>query len=377
MKINLKERNFLNLGYILNYFLPSYIFFICYILGEKSLSVNLAIIVSLNQLLIFSMSAHKRNLFLSKLELNNLSKTIIQRLLLSMIIIFINIIFLKYYFKFNFEDKYLYLFVIFLILSVWIKELIIFLFEKINQETYKFFFLLEIIILFFLLIFVILEYVSILLHIKIILIFNLIFIFVNFKNLIKFRDLNTEYNKYTNENYWFYFSSLSISISAFILRILIEIYYESSLAADYIIIFAIGSLMSSIFINSFGIKIILNHKFMPKIFKLNLYMYFFSGVIFFIINLYDNSIIPISKILWPTLFGSLIFFASQKIRLRYFVEKKFIIKIMKKDILLSIIQILLFFVILVINKNLMNFYYLIISFISIYLYYFFNYRKIS
>ena len=48
-------RNYINFSYIINFFFPTYIFLLLYIVGKENFSLNFALLLSINQFLIFSL----------------------------------------------------------------------------------------------------------------------------------------------------------------------------------------------------------------------------------------------------------------------------------------------------------------------------------
>ena len=58
------QYNCRNFSDISNFFLPTFIFMLLFLSGNQNYSIDASIIISLNQVLIFSLSAHRRNYIL-------------------------------------------------------------------------------------------------------------------------------------------------------------------------------------------------------------------------------------------------------------------------------------------------------------------------
>ena len=116
------KNNYRNFSYISNFFLPTLIFMLFYLSGNQSLSIDASIIISLNQVLIFSLSAHKRNYILGFNKFKNALNIILSRTFISIILIIINIIVLKN-FNILFEFNNFYIFILLIIFISWIKEI--------------------------------------------------------------------------------------------------------------------------------------------------------------------------------------------------------------------------------------------------------------
>ena len=170
---------------------------------------------------------------------------------------------------------------------------------------------------------------------------------------------------------------MSIALSAFLIRLIIEYNFSYNEAADYIFIFSICSLLSSIYVNSLGINIEVNKLFIPNYFKTLIFLYIMCFLILLFSFIKNIFLFDISYVLMMSLLGSLIFFYSQKIRLKFFSQTKFIKKILFKDIILSSFQLLLIIMIVMLKKNLISYFYLIFSLFSYFLYAFFNFKRIK
>ena len=378
MNFKINKKQTFDISYIINYFLPSYIFILSYILNEKLLSLNIAILVSLNQLILFSFSAHKRNLFLLSTYKNNFLGTIYNRLVIAIIVLIIDFLFIKFYLDFSISNSVIYFCIIILMITVWIKEIFLAFVQLINFEKYYYILITEV---FLLLIFTLLsfykaEYIFYLINILIL--FNFVILIFLIKKIKNNYDNNLlDKNNLDIDENWFYLSSLSIALSAFLIRLIIENNFSYNEAADYVFIFSICSLLSSIYVNSFGINIEVNRLFIPNYFKTLIFLYILCFLIllfFFIKNIFLSDI---SYVLMVSLLGSLIFFYSQKIRLKFFSQTKFIKKILFKDIILSLFQLLLIIMIVMLKKNLISYFYLIFSLFSYFIYAFFNFKRIK
>lgn len=371
--ISILNKDFFNFSYIFNFFLPSYIFLITYIVGYKSLSAEYSVILSFNQLILFSISGHLRNYFLSDLKNNN-DKNILFRIIISLIFIifqFYTISILHLSFK---EIYYYYIFII-AINTAWIYEIVISSFEK-NFQNFKYLFYFEVILLLIHFFCVFIDYkISLFILLFIILkklIFTFFLIFKIDKNLI------LENKKENSVFKYLFLSTFFITLSSFLIRIIITKNFDIEVSANFIFCFAIGSLLSTLYVNSLGINLVTKKRFYPYYFKLLISFYILSFFISLLFMFLKNIPIDYSLLLiWvPTSIGALVLFKAQEKRLKFFVEKYFLKKILTKDIILSILQIILCYLIVIYLKNYFSYFFLISSVLSFIVYFFFNYEKI-
>ena len=123
-----------------------------------------------------------------------------------------------------------------------------------------------------------------------------------------------------------FLSTFFITFASFIVRLFIIDNYAIDIASDYIFCFSVGSLLSTLYVNSVGVNLLVNRKLYPLYLKFLISLYFISILLCtFIINFVDSNLISI----WlPTAIGSLVLFKAQEIRLSFFIDPLFQNKIL-------------------------------------------------
>lgn len=253
-KINLKIFNskknieIQSLGYGLNLFLPTFVLISSSFFREYVLAAELGIIIGTNIIFTQIFSANLRSIIISKNNSDNIYSYLVFRLIISIFIIIINIvIFLNY----NFINTLILIQITLLIVIQWMCELIL-TFYELKNYTKKF---LQYCFISF--IFIILILVSFLYNLSIIFIlvfFNLLLILFLINSIYKINRKKLFLKKifFNIIKSSSFFSSLSISLSNLVWRILIISFCGKILAGIFFSSFALGSLPGTLFNNSFG-----------------------------------------------------------------------------------------------------------------------------
>ena len=206
--------------------------------------------------------------------------------------------------------------------------------------------------------------------------FFVIYSIIRIKNHYKNEQLSSNVE---NKVSIYYLSSFLVAITNLILRLSISNDLSTEMASTLIFCFSLASMPSTLYLNSIGINILIYRKFFPTYFKIIIYIYtiiFFYTVIenIFNINLFFNS--NFYETLFFSFLGSFILLKSQIIRLKQFINKNYTNKVMKTDVVLSIIQIFIIILVSLFFKNLYIYIFLVFSILSIFIYTFFIVNKI-
>ena len=377
-------RNYINFSYIINFFFPTYIFLLLYIVGKENFSLNFALLLSINQFLIFSLSGHMRNWLLSNQEVQRLNITILERIIIITSILIINFFLINFFFNFNESNIYYFVFIL-VILFCWIKEIFI-AYLQIKKINFQ--------ILFYIDCFVILIFTSTTLYdFNLFLIpiicycgLNLIFfifltkkIFLNYKHDISNPLKKNLYNFDKKDLKYFYFSTTALSFSNFLIRYLISTFFDISNASTLVFCFSIGSMPATLYVNTVGINLVNRRKLIPNYFKIILCIYLF--ILFFSLsNIFYFDFSYFTEFFYIALFfsssASFIFLLSQVVRLKKFVQNNLVKNVLKNDIVYALLQILIAIFIIYFQKNLLVFLIFIYSILSYIIYEFFIIKRI-
>jgi hypothetical protein len=266
-----KEKNIeiQSLTYGLNLFIPTFILILSSLFENYELTAELGILIGVNVIFTQIFSSNARSLIISKESQISFQSFILFRILISVFVLALNLIIIKYY---EFIYSYLLFQLSILIVLQWLNELILTYFEinKKNKEIYSYLF----IKVFFLTI-IIINFLFFQNLFDIILIFNLLLFlfFIKYYFEIK-KKITYQYSilkifKNSLSSLSFY-SSFSISFANLLWRIFIIMFCGKILAGIYFAGFAIGSLPGTFFNNSFGPSMIKkNFKFKKIINLLN------------------------------------------------------------------------------------------------------------
>jgi hypothetical protein len=326
--------------YGLNLFIPTFILILSSLFENYELTAELGILIGVNIIFTQIFSSNARSLIISKKTQLSFQSFILFRILISIFVLIINVIIIKY---FKFIYSYLLFQLSILIVLQWLNELILTYFEinKKNKEIYSYLFLK----VFFLTI-IIFNFLFFQNLIGIILIFNLLLFlfFIKYYLIIKKKVAN-QYGilkvfKNSISSISFY-SSFSISFANLLWRVFIIMFCGKILAGIYFAGFAIGSLPGTFFNNSFGPSMIKKNFKLKKILNLFNIMFIILMICLFIyiiktyqnifINNFDTQIICT----FLSLLGSFLMIKGLYFR-QYLIQKtKYQSKVFKTDILYS------------------------------------------
>ena len=237
-----------SITYGLNLFIPTLILIISSLFKNYEFSAELGIVIGLNIIFTQIFSANLRSIIISKNNTNNIYSNIIFRLFISFIALLVNIIIFYKYSFFYFE---ILLQIVILISIQWLYEIILTYYE-IKRDLKKFLNYLFLCLIF-----------SIVIIISFIFQFNFLYVLIFFNTLyliflvFGIFKLNRKLNPISKIFFDLikssaFFSSLTISLSNLIWRILILSLCGKVLAGIYFASFAIGSLPGTLFNISFG-----------------------------------------------------------------------------------------------------------------------------
>ena len=259
-----------SLVYGFNLFLPTFVLIISSLFKEYSLAAELGILIGINIIFTQIFSANLRSIIISKNNTDNIYSHIVFRFLIAFFVLFVNIII---FYNYNFTYFEILSQITILILIQWQCEIILTYYEIKNNKK-KFFQYLFICFIFSLLI--VGSFIFQYNFLSILIFFNIIFllflingIFQIDKKLNSIKKIFFDIIKSSA-----FFSSLTISLSNLVWRLLILNLCGKTLAGIYFASFAIGSLPGTLFNNSFGptmLKKNLKIKYLEK-FKLFSYL---------------------------------------------------------------------------------------------------------
>ena len=179
------------------------------------------------------------------------------------------------------------------------------------------------------------------------------------RNTFTKKFLNLQKIKYLNI---LFFSSLSISISTLLSRIILENYVGPKLAADFILFFSLVTLPATLITNTFGINVIKHNLQQPLIMKFILLIYFLFFIQYFIIPTFTD----MQFLFFIGSFCGLIMIVFSYIRLVFFFYEDTIKNVLKNDIYISIFNIFLIMIFILFEINL--YYFMIpVAFFSLFL----------
>lgn len=366
-KINIFSNNLI---YIFNISIPTLIFFILVLKEYYKISVDFSLVIALNFFLLYSISGNYRQTLISDNDSGKCKEIISTRILISPLIFVISSIISFFFLKINNLE------LIFIasasVIIVWIVELLLCLDEiekKINSKLFH-------LVLYGAFTFILLI-LSFIINIEFFLrIFLILLIFYLFLNLSKKKvSLKIKYN----ENFKFiiginYVSSIFLNFSAFIFRYEINFFYSKEVSSFLIFAFTIGSMISTIALNSFGPKdFIRKQNFSFSSYLLSFFYFIFFIILYVLISMdvifagYDQYT---KNSLFISVVGGFIFFKSYIYRQNLLSYKKSRHFAFYLDIFFSLILIVSVPVLYYLNSDLIIFNYLIISVISFLIYFY-------
>lgn len=338
------------LAYSLNLFIPTFLLIISSLFQDYVLTAELGILIGINIMFTQIFSANIRSLIIYKNNTKSLFSYIYFRLIISLVLMLINLIVLKFL---NYSNFLLLLQVSIMILLQWQIELILTSYE-IKKKNYKFTYYIFLSLLFIFLI--LLDFIFINNLVFIIIVYNLILGYFLINSFFKEKKKIYSLKKilFSSLNSDAFFSSFSISLVNLVWRFLIIFLCGKILAGIYFASFAIGSLPGTVFNNSFGPTIINKNIKIKRKIKIVLLCYITALILlayltysikdFIFIDNFATQILATSL----SLVGS--FFMIQGLFIRqYLIQKtKYHLNVFRYDVLyaffLSIIVPILYFI---------------------------------
>ena len=273
-----------SIAYGLNLFLPTLILIISSLFKNYDLTAELGILIGINIIFTQIFSANARSMIISKKLISSIYSYIIFRIIISILVIIVNLLFFNI---FEFSNKFLLLTISFIIIFQWLNELILTYFElkkKINEFYY--YIIASLIFIFFVIIdFFFYQNLTYLFLTYSILLFTFFFIFFLKIPIIKKNKITVRKIFILSITTEAFYSSFSISFANLIWRLLIIQFCGKVLAGIYFASFALGSLPGTLFNNTFGptiikgnIKINKNLYFVIYAFLIGLIILFFLSI---------------------------------------------------------------------------------------------------
>lgn len=265
------------LNYLINYFALNTLVVLLYLFDHKQLVIDIALFGSFAILLCQIFAFNSRTLLLSVNKTVDIIPIIIQRIILSLVILLICVFFAPFFIANNYS---LGICVAFALIGNWIFEIILTDHEIKKNQLQKYHFLISI-FSFFGIFFSI--FLSNFLFLKLFLIIYSILIFFKIILYIIKNINNLDKKKYSIKSFiGIHFlssfgSSLSISVSSFLFRYFIIILSSLEISSAVIIGFMFGSLPVSLFYNIFGATLVKNK---VNLEKYKIYFFYFSILIF-------------------------------------------------------------------------------------------------
>lgn len=260
--------------YGLNLFLPTFLLIISSLFKGYILAAELGILIGVNIIFTQIFSANCRSIIISNNNIKDIYSFLIFRFIISILILFANIIL---FYCYSFTHTTILILVVGLILIQWNCELILTYYEIKNQNNNFYQYL---IISLFFCISVIINFIISNDLVFILKAFNILFLIFLLIGILKIKKKIFPVKKFFVEVFKSpaFFSSLTISVSNLIWRVFIIMFCGKIIAGIYFASFAIGSLPGTLFNNSFGPSMIKKNL---KIKNLKLFYLFTYLVIFF------------------------------------------------------------------------------------------------
>ena len=280
-----------------------------------------------------SLSANKRQIIILGNKTSIISKTITQRIVFSLFIVFVSYLYL-FHINNIANSKIIFLLIIY-ICFFWIKEIIITELEirKKNKDINIEFFVYLIFYLSIILQIFILKNNENLLIFFILYLFIFILLVFNKLKEIKEKNYSHSFPEFFQINIY-YFSSFSIIFCNLLWRVCIFIFTNDIKAGIIYAAFSFGSFSSTIFVNTFGSHLVKDKKLNKDISKYFINYFFISMIFLILINLtFFETFLGFEKLFIDTLtysiFGSIFMLIGQYKRQNMILRN---IKLKKKDI---------------------------------------------
>ena len=373
---NLYSNNYAINSYFFNFFSPMLIFYIIYFNGDQDLSVQYAIIISFSAFVTQLFSANLRNIIITD-KPHKILYLIIQRITLSVIFIILGLLFFDNYFP---DFNTIIVFLSFLMICTnWSKELVI-AFSEINNKRnfnliYQFLNVIALVLsisgallnsnIHFIILLPIISFIE-LLHGVIIISIHEVKLKIFNNDKINYLSSKIVFEKKTFLNLAL-LSSFFLTLPNLLIRISVSEYFNTSVAADYIFCFSISTLPGTIITSIIGVSYLGKEKPYPNYFKLLLLFYFLSFIISFFISfsyLTINTNFAISII---SITGIIMTFAHTARQLNIInpIKRN---SVFMRDIIFSLISIILLLIFITYLKNYFILYILSTSIISFIVY---------
>jgi len=347
------DKNLKQLVYSINFFTPTFIWVINYLFLNKSNLIDYVLLSSLLSFALTSLSFHSRNIAIIFKNLIVFNSLISLRVFFSFIILIPTYFFVFhskiYSFNISVSD---FFFVYFFFVYLWVNELIISFIEinKLKKILAKMLFF-QIFCSFLTTILSIIDY-GIYKIVFILLSFNLIFLlylfFTKIFTKISFKILHNV--KLININNLL--SNFFITLASLLIRILISRNFNDEIALNIIFCFTVGTFLSTLFVNTYGINYIKNLNNFPIIPKIIFYIY----LIMFLISLSLLVFIEVFNFLQInhykifiylfifSLVGSIILLITQFVRLTKLNEKRKTDILFYDDVIYSIYSVFIIYI---------------------------------
>ena len=327
--------------YSINLVLPTLILLVASFNGYYVFTAELGIIIGINIIITQIFSANARSLIILKESRKLVSDHIFFRLLISLVLVFLNLIIL---YTFSFNNQILLILIVLMIVFQWINEIILSYLEIKKKNKFFYYYLIPTIGLILVIFFKFNIFAKSLL---IILSYNIFIILFVLTNSPTIKNLNIKKNFYENFKKIIkqtsFFSSFCISFANLVWRLFIISTCGKILAGIYFASFAIASFPGTMFNISYGPTILRKNITLKKVYiYLALLLLFFSLLILAYLSFQQKDFIFIkesSTQIFATLVslgGSVFMLRGLYIR-QYILQKtKFQEKIFKIDIIYAI-----------------------------------------
>ena len=364
------KKNIFIFAYSLNFFIPIALFFIFYLFGQKTLSVQYAIILAAASFVTQFLSANLRNIIIAD-KIKDIIDIIVFRTFVSILIISIGSFLIYSIYNFN---LYIIISALSIVTLSWIKEIALTNSEinnKLKPETI-FQSLSILVIILTLFIYLYTENTKYLLFLPIYILLELVlrFFVINFnlKNKISLK-LSKIFNKskYSFKISYAFFSGLFLTLLNLLIRIFTENNFEVNYAADFFFCFSLATFPGTIVNSILGVSYLKNEMRFPIYFKILLLTYFLVFIFSFNIKVELFQFNTNLALIVTSLTG-LINVTTQSIRQLNIINSVKRNTTFKRDIIFFISSILLLFVFIIYFKKYFIFYILIISFNAFFIY---------
>jgi hypothetical protein len=350
------RKNIFNLLYLYSAFSVILTFILLYFLSSADHAVDFLVISSFIMIITQIFSSNIRNIAIIDKNVRILKYHFKFRLFISLLIIISFFVIKKYFI--DYKDSTLYFCILIFVLSFWIYELRIAFNElkKFKKDSFIALFSHAFLYLFFLiLLFFINEKISLSIYLIATSLINIFYFSVfflrekNFKKIVKI--------KYTNEKYIQFYnlafsSSLTLTLTTFIIRFFLNKEFDDNLVADVLFSIAISNFPASLISTTFGASYLNRDVSLPIIFKYLFKIYtllLLISIFLFVTNFYP-SYKEFFKILSYSLIGGFFMFFAQAIRilnLGILYNRK---SVFLRDIIFSLVLLLDLFVCIYFKK---------------------------